>query len=43
MWKNGDIQDMWAVANQTHLTFNMVRWGGVVRQGQGLAHCWLPG
>lgn len=28
MWKNGDIQDMWAVANQTHLTFNMVRRGG---------------
>ncbi|KAI3435763.1 hypothetical protein D9Q98_001821 [Chlorella vulgaris] len=24
MWKNGDLQSMWAVARETHLTFNMV-------------------
>ena len=24
MWKNGEIQDMWGMARQTHLTFNMV-------------------
>lgn len=24
MWKNGDLQSLWSVARETHLTFNMV-------------------
>jgi 3-ketoacyl-CoA synthase len=24
MWNNGDLQSMWSVARETHLTFNMV-------------------
>lgn len=34
MWKNGEIQDMWSMARQTHLTFNMVgSWAAL--------DCWL--
>ena len=28
MLNNGDLQSMWAVARETHLTFNAVRAGG---------------
>ncbi len=39
MWKNGEIQDMWSMARQTHLTFNMVgSWAGL-----GCRLAWLAG
>lgn len=47
MWKNGEIQDMWAMASQTHLTFNMVGGTGAGRWTAGClvlaAWRWLPG
>jgi hypothetical protein len=39
MFRNGDLQNMWEVARQTHLTFNMVRAAGRGRQAGWLAGC----